>query len=88
MHNTEILDDLFFFLCSMTTAPDSPDYVLQIDMWATIESSAVTSEHARAKYNTFKVHGEFYELEVEISITGRSDRMSHRKWRESKQQLS
>ena len=52
----------------MTTAPDSPDYVLQIDMWATIESSAVTSEHARAKYNTFRVHGEFYELEVEIYI--------------------
>ena len=49
----------------MTTAPDSPEYVLQIDMWATVDSSGVT-EHARAKYNTFKVKGEFYELEVKV----------------------
>ena len=53
----------------MTTAPNSPEYVLQIDMWATVESSGAASEHARAKYNTFRVNGTFYELEVKIMIT-------------------
>ena len=48
----------------MTTAPGSPDYVLQVDMWATIQSNGMTYEHARAKYNTFRVKGDYYELEV------------------------
>ena len=56
--------------CSMTTAPGSPDYVLQIDMWA-YTNGWVENEYARAKYNTFKVKGDYYELEVErqYSIT-------------------
>ena len=54
----------------MTTAPGSPDYVLQIDLWA-YTNFWVENEYARAKYNTFKVKGDYYELEVErqYSIT-------------------
>ena len=54
----------------MTTATGSPDYVLQIDMWGfnTHETYSIPNEHARAKYNTFKVKGDYYELEVEIRM--------------------
>ena len=69
MHNTEVFLDYIIFLHSMTTAPRSPDYVLQIDMWAKVDSSVVTLEHARAKYDTIRVSGEFYQLEVEFTIT-------------------
>ena len=50
----------------MTTASGSPDYVLQIDMWANTwgTGDAAWLEHARAKYNIFKVKGDYYELEV------------------------
>ena len=48
----------------MTTAHGSPDYTLQIDMWA-FSNGLVDNEHARAKYNIFKVTGANFELEVE-----------------------
>ena len=52
----------------MTTAPESPDYVLQIDMWANTWGHGDTAylEHARAKYNKFKVEGNFFKLEVKF----------------------
>ena len=68
MHNTDVIHDRIIFLHSMTTAPRSPDYILQIDMWAKVDSSGMTSEHARAKYNSFRVSGDFYQLEVEFTI--------------------
>ena len=51
----------------MTTATGSPDYVLQIDMWA-FSNGLVDNEHARAKYNIFKVTGANFELEVELRM--------------------
>ena len=66
MHNTEVFLDYIIFFHSMTTAPRSPDYILQIDMWAKVDSSGMTSEHARAKYETFRVSGNFYRLEVNL----------------------
>ena len=69
MHDTEVFLDYIIFLHSMTTAPRSPDYVLQIDMWAKVESGGMTSEHARAKYETFRVSGDFFQLEVEFTIS-------------------
>ena len=68
MHNTEVFLDYIIFFHSMTTAPRSPDYILQIDMWAKVDSSGMTSEHARAKYETFRVSGNFYRLEVNLSF--------------------
>ena len=52
----------------MTTASDSPDYVLQIDMWANTWGHEATAylEHARAKYNKFKVKEYHYKLEVKM----------------------
>ena len=58
----------------MTTATGSPDYVLQIDMWGfnTHETYSIPNEHARAKYNTFKVNGDYFELEVRCKDTKKS----------------
>ena len=52
----------------MTTASGSPDYVLQIDMWANtrVDGNTAVTEHARAKYNIFKVNGDHFELEARL----------------------